>query len=161
MSNEGNKREVERLEMDRRIHEEARKYGMRGLAKHMFAIILTLLGLLIVVVSPDVAEDYFRVFTLAMGTYIILFAVRIIQINRRIIKHTQGAMKALPLHIQAIAVSYIIYCISLHAWVISRFGNSEFFWYGLPFIVVGDVIGIFALGVIWRFQEVRRKAEGL
>lgn len=154
------KLEVDKYAMDRRIHHEARKYGVRPLAQHMFAIILTAIGVLIVVVSPSVAEDYFRIFCLAMGIYIVIFTVRIVQINFRIAKHTEGAMALMPLHIRAIGISYIIYCISLHAWTLSRIGTSSVFWYGTPFIVVGDIIGIFALGVIWRFQEVKRKAAG-
>lgn len=161
MDEQDAKDEIKRIEMSRRIHWEARKFGVRGLAQHMFLIIMTLVGLLIVFVDPKIAQDYFRIFCLAMGSYIIIFSLRIIQINRRIIRNTEGAMRHLPLHIQAIATSYIFYCISLHVWVISRIGTSSVFWYGIPLIIVGDLIGIFALGVIWRFQEVRRKAAGL
>lgn len=155
------KDEIKRIEMSRRIHEEARKFGLRGLAQNMFLIIMTVIGLLIVFIDPKIAQDYFRIFCLSMGSYIIIFSLRIIQINRRIIKYTEGAMRGLPLHIQAIATSYIIYCVSLHSWVISRIGTPDVFWYGVPLIIMGDLIGIFALGVIWRFQEVRRKAAGL
>ena len=155
------KKAIEKIEMERRIHHEVRKFGTRGLARHMFAIILTLVGLLIVVVEPDVAEDYFRVFTIAMGAYIIIFTGRIVQINFRIAKHTEGALAPMPLHIRAIGTSYIIQTFSLHAWVVSRFGEGDFFWFGLPLIVVSDIVGIFALGVVWRFQEVKRKAAGL
>jgi len=153
--------EHKQMQMDRRIHSEARKFGTRSLARHMFTIVLTALGLLIVLVDPDVAEDYFRLFALAMYIYIVIFAIRIIQINRRIGKHTQGGMGLLPLHIQAIAISYLVWGFACHAWVVSRLGFSDFFWYGLPPIVIGDIIGIFALGVIWRFQELRRKVAGL
>lgn len=153
--------EFKQMEMDRRIHSEARKFGTRSLARHMFTIVLTVLGLLIVLVDPDVAEDYFRLFALAMFVYIVIFAIRIIQINRRIGQHTKGGMGLLPLHIQAIVVSYLLWGFACHAWVASRLSVGEFFWYGLPPIVIGDIIGIFALGVIWRFQEVRRKVAGL
>lgn len=152
---------IRRIERERRIHHEARKFGVRNLARRMFSIIMALIGVMIVIIKPAVAEDYFRVFTLAMGIYIIAFSALIVRINFRIAKHTEGEMALMPLHIRAVATSYIIYCASLHAWVVSRFGTPSVFWYGIPFIVIGDLIGIFALGVIWRFQEVRRKAAGL
>jgi hypothetical protein len=158
---EAQQEELRKIERERRIHWEARKFGVRGLAQRMFSIIMTLIGLMIVLIKPAYAEDYFRIFTLAMGTYIVVFSARIVQINFRIARFTQGEMGLLPLHIRAIAISYIMYCISLHIWILSRFGTPSVFWYGIPFIVIGDLIGIFALGVIWRFQEVRRKAARL
>jgi len=155
------KRTIEKIKMEQRIHHEARKFGVRGLARHMFAIIFTLVGLMIALASPDIAEDYFRIFTLSMGAYIMVFTARIVQVNFRIARHTEGLLAPMPLHIRAIGTSYIIQTFSLHAWVVSRFGVDNFFWYGLPMIIISDIVGIFALGVVWRFQEVKRKAAGL
>jgi Na+-driven multidrug efflux pump len=96
--------------------------------------------------------------TLAMGLYIMVASVLIVRINFRISKRITGTATALlPLHIMAIAISYIFLVVSTHLWVLYRFGNEGVYWYGLPLIVIADVIGIFALGVIWRFQHEKRK----
>ena len=46
----------------------------------------------------------------------------------------------------------------VHARLAYNVGN-KIVWYGLPMTLVADVIGIFALGVIWRFQVEKRKAR--
>lgn len=93
-----------------------------------------------------------------MAVYIILFSARIVAMNYRMTKKFHGRGVFLPIHIMSIATSYMILIISTHAWVIDRIGEGSFFWFGLPLIVAADVIGVFALGVIWRFQCEKKEA---
>jgi len=111
-------------------------------------------------VDPKVAADYFRYLALAMGAYIVIFAAWIVVFNFEQSRQQNGTVRdaLLPLHIMAIAVSYIIFVIGAHARLAYNVGN-KIVWYGLPMTLVADVIGIFALGVIWRFQVEKRKAR--
>ena len=106
------------------------------------------------------AADYFRYLALAMGAYIVIFAAWIVVFNFEQSRQQHGTVRdaLLPLHIMAIAVSYIIFVIGAHARLVYNVGN-KIVWYGLPMTLVADVIGIFALGVIWRFQVEKRKAR--
>lgn len=153
--------QIRAIERERRIHQTARRYGLRPLARRMFVIVLTLFGISLIIIHPsDEIADYIRAFTLALGGYLILFALRIVQINWRIVRKTEGEMRMMPLHIQMIAISYCMFVIGAHGLVIELIG-SPFEWYATPLVLPADVIGVFALGVMWRFQEVRRKAAGL
>ena len=110
--------------------------------------------------DPKVAADYFRYLALAMGIYIVIFSAWIVIFNFEQSRQQHGTVRdaLLPLHIMGIAVSYIIFVIGAHARLVYNVGNKVV-WYGLPMTLVADVIGIFALGVIWRFQVEKRKAR--
>ena len=141
------------------VQRVARHFKYRNVARHSFAFMGILLGLLVLLVDADVAADYFRYLAIAMGGYIILFSLRIVQVNYQISKKVKGSGAAalLPIHIQAIALSYIVFVIGAHARVLYNFGEPAP-WYGVPTTLVADAIGIFALGVIWRFQVEKRGA---
>ena len=148
-----------RIEREVEVQRVAQTYVLGRLARHAFAVMGVVLGGLVLIVDPKVATDYFRIFAVAMGTYIVLFAIRIVAFNYKVSKRVVGSPAALlPIHIMTIALSYLLFVVSEHVWVWERFGRDDFFWYGLPLIVAGDVIGIFGLGVMWRFQNEKRRA---
>jgi len=141
------------------IQRVARRFKYRNVAKHSFALMGIVLGLLVLLVDESVAADYFRYLALAMGAYILVFSARIVQVNYQISKKVKGSGAAalLPIHIQAIALSYMVFVVGAHARVVYNFGEPAP-WYGVPTTLVADAIGVFALGVIWRFQTEKRGA---
>ena len=148
-----------KLEREVETQRVARAFYHRRIAKHAFALMGVVLGGLIAIADPSASEDYFRFFALAMGAYISLFAIRIVYFNYMVSKKVVGSAAALlPIHIMSIATSYLIFVVSEHIWVWERLGTEAVFWYGLPLIIAGDVIGIFGLGVMWRFQNEKRRA---
>jgi len=136
------------------------KKGRSGLLmRHGFMLVGVIVGAVWLLLDPKAGADYFRLLAIGMGAYIVMLAARIVVVNFKIARKVTGNPTALlPLHIMAIATSYILLIVSTHTWVIARWGREEFFWYGLPLIVVADVIGVFALGVMWRFQIEKREA---
>jgi hypothetical protein len=122
-------------------------------ARYTFTLVFALIGSFLWLFNENVADDYFRIFALAMGSVIVIFATRIIFVNYRMAKGS-GPTSLLPNHIFTIAASYIVFVLSGHIRLVYGFGES-FSWNGLPFVLVGDILGIAALGVIWRFQEVK------
>jgi len=115
---------------------------------------------IVLVVDANVAADYFRYLCLVMGAWIIVFATWIVVLNFHFAKQATGSVRdaLLPVHIMGIATSYIIFVLSAHIRILYNVGKTAV-WYGVPMTLVADVIGIFALGVIWRFQVEKRKAQ--
>lgn len=117
-----------------------------------------ILGLIVLFVDTEVAADYFRYLALAMCAWIFVVTVRIIYLYWEISGDFTGRRSLLPIHVMAIAISYLVLIVGAHARLVYNVGNKVV-WYGLPVTLTADVIGIFALGVIWRYQVEKRKAR--
>ena len=132
---------------------------MRTILKYNFTAVFVVAGLLLLAVDQKLAEDYFRTFALAMGLFIVIFSLLIIDRHLRLAATRANGARLMPAHITGIAASYLCFIVSTHVWMIDRWGLPHL-WYGLPLILVGDLLGITALGIIWRFQDARKAAAG-
>lgn len=141
--------------MDHRVANTAVRYVTERGTRLYWRWPCALIGLAIAtacIALPDATVwDHVRAVQVGLAAYLVGFSFKIIRVHGRLVKRMPGPAKSLPLHIQWIAVSYVIFVIGLTTQVVKLIGEPPE-WNVLPFALVGSIVGVLALGFIWRFQ---------